>query len=674
MAAKPVPEKELKRTQRAYEQTRSITKAAAALGVSERTVRRRLAALPAERALEDEVALTPAADEDLSIDELVAFRRMVTQRKINAHRVNKLQAVKVKLDGPIAITHIGDPHIDDDGCDIAQLEHDLTTVGRTEGMFAGHIGDLTNNWIGRLARLYAHQSTTGKQAVKLAEWMLGLAPNLYVVAGNHDCHDMHTEALTRTGWKRGEDIQVGEEVFTMNVDTGAGEWNEVQAKVLRQHEGEMVEMRTQAISALVTPNHRILHRKRVNTAGAIQWRPDLEYAHAADLPSRFSIPTSAVENANGVSLTDDQIRFAGLVLTDGSIAWNKGSPKVSIWQSNDGQEIERVLAACGFEYTQCVRHREIKVVAGRELVKPPMPQREYRLSADMSRRALAIVPEKHVLPGWAWDMTAQQFDVFLDALIAGDGCWDGGKPEDKCVAVLHGRKPFLDHVQALACTRGWYARMSVARGKDYRLNLCRRAELQLNKTDAVRHTDYSGSVWCLTVKNSNFLVRRDGAAHFSGNCWGGTDLLSFILAQHREKLSPHGVRLALHFPNGREVRIHARHDFPGHSQYNNTHGHRKETLFGHRDHLLIAGHKHVDGAAVTPSVEGIAHWMFRVSGYKVVDSYADEHNFHENRLAPSVTTIIDPDARVEAELIKPYWDVEEAADILTYKRKRAGQK
>lgn len=134
MAARPVPEKELKRTQRAYEQTRSIAKAAAALGVSERTVRRRLAALPAERALEDEVALAPAADEDLSIDELVAFRRMVTQRKINAHRVNKLQAVKVKLDGPIAITHIGDPHIDDDGCDIAQLEHDLTTVGRTEGI------------------------------------------------------------------------------------------------------------------------------------------------------------------------------------------------------------------------------------------------------------------------------------------------------------------------------------------------------------------------------------------------------------------------------------------------------------------------------------------------------------------------------------------------------------
>lgn len=343
MAAKPVPEKELKRTQRAYEQTRSIAKAAAALGVSEKTVRRRLAARPAERALEDEVTLTPAADEDIPIDELVAFRRRVTERKISAHRANQLQVVKVKLDGPIAITHIGDPHIDDDGCDIAQLEHDLTTVGRTEGMFAGHIGDLTNNWIGRLARLYAHQSTTGKQAVKLAEWMLGLAPNLYVVGGNHDM-------------------------------------------------------------------------------------------------------------------------------------------------------------------------------------------------------------------------------------------------------------------------------------------------------------------------------------------WQGSDLLSFILAQRREKLSPHGVRLALQFPNGREVKVNARHDFPGHSQYNNTHGHRKETLFGHRDHLLIAGHKHVDGAAVTPSVEGIAHWMFRVSGYKVVDSYAEEHNFHENRLAPSITTIIDPGARVEAELIKPYWDVEEAADVLTYKRRRAGQK
>ena len=39
-----------------------------------------------------------------------------------------------------------------------------------------------------------------------------------------------------------------------------------------------------------------------------------------------------------------------------------------------------------------------------------------------------------------------------------------------------------------------------------------------------------------------------------------------------------------------------------------------------------------------------------------------------------MATFIDPDARVEAELIKPYWDVEEAADVLTYKRIRSGQK
>ena len=47
---------------------------------------------------------------------------------------------------------------------------------------------MTNNWIGRLAKLYAEQSTSASQAWQLAEWFVsGLAGHwLYLVAGNHD--------------------------------------------------------------------------------------------------------------------------------------------------------------------------------------------------------------------------------------------------------------------------------------------------------------------------------------------------------------------------------------------------------------------------------------------------------------------------------------------------------
>jgi len=94
--------------------------------------------------------------------------------------------VTVKLDGPIGILHVGDPHVDDDGTDIGALRRHTELVRQTRGLFAGNVGDTTNNWVGRLARLYADQSTGAKEAWALAEWLVGRCDWLYLVAGNHD--------------------------------------------------------------------------------------------------------------------------------------------------------------------------------------------------------------------------------------------------------------------------------------------------------------------------------------------------------------------------------------------------------------------------------------------------------------------------------------------------------
>jgi len=53
-------------------------------------------------------------------------------------------------------------------------------------MFAANLGDMQNNWIGRLQALYAQQSTTAKESWRLVEWMLNSTEWLYLVGGNHD--------------------------------------------------------------------------------------------------------------------------------------------------------------------------------------------------------------------------------------------------------------------------------------------------------------------------------------------------------------------------------------------------------------------------------------------------------------------------------------------------------
>lgn len=121
-----------------------------------------------------------------TIDELLSRRRAEFRRKQAHEEAARLVPVTVKLEGPIGILHMGDPHLDDPGTDIDTIERHVRLCQSTEGLFCATVGDLQNNWIGRLARLYAEQSTTGAEAWMLVEWLVREADFLYLVSGNHD--------------------------------------------------------------------------------------------------------------------------------------------------------------------------------------------------------------------------------------------------------------------------------------------------------------------------------------------------------------------------------------------------------------------------------------------------------------------------------------------------------
>lgn len=132
-----------------------------------------------------EFTVTPIPDDDIDIDELVELRIKQFGKKQAHEEATKLINVKVRIEGAIGILHFGDPHVDDDGTDLAMLrEHsDLT---KQEGVWGANVGDTTNNWVGRLARLYANQATSAEQAWKLAEWFIARTRWIYMIGGNHD--------------------------------------------------------------------------------------------------------------------------------------------------------------------------------------------------------------------------------------------------------------------------------------------------------------------------------------------------------------------------------------------------------------------------------------------------------------------------------------------------------
>ena len=126
------------------------------------------------------------AIEDLPITELISHRKRKFEVKQGARKNKGLINIDININGPIGIAHFGDPHIDDDGTDIAQILAYTDLINNTDGMFAGNLGDIQNNWVGRLAALYSAQSTTAKESWRLTEYFVSKLSWIYLVAGNHD--------------------------------------------------------------------------------------------------------------------------------------------------------------------------------------------------------------------------------------------------------------------------------------------------------------------------------------------------------------------------------------------------------------------------------------------------------------------------------------------------------
>jgi hypothetical protein len=137
------------------------------------------------------VEIPDLPDEDLSVPEILERRRQHFAQVAKANQARKTIPVRVKISGPIGITVFGDPHLDDNGTDIAAIERDIRLVNSVEGMFAGNIGDTHNNWVGRLKHLHGSQSVSEREAWKLVEWFVNEIPWLFFLDGNHGAWSGH---------------------------------------------------------------------------------------------------------------------------------------------------------------------------------------------------------------------------------------------------------------------------------------------------------------------------------------------------------------------------------------------------------------------------------------------------------------------------------------------------
>ena len=367
-----------------------------------------------------------------------------------------------------------------------------------------------------------------------AEFYAPYAQNwAFLGQGNHECLDDSSEVLTRRGWVPIADVTLEDEVASMHPHDLTTTW----AKPIKVHRyeysGEMVEARQRGMSMRVTPNHRVAYFKWHRAFGdGRQAKLGYVLAEDAEAMSVVHVPAMARSAAPGCRWSDDQIRLAAWVLTDGHISTDTSS--VYVYQSKPKgiEEIRSILVRLGMEWSEKVRPGRCDGV----IIKTALPQHVFRIGRTPWLAELVGGHDK-AIPAWVHDCTDEQFSVFLESYIDGDG---SRRPEREgsWARVIYGTHRMLSQLQAACVTHGFRASLSwQPRGEEgegyYRLNVTRRPVMTVQRKSFTR-TRHEGFVYCLTTHSGNFFVRRDGIAYVTGN--------SAWLAHHESCPTTHLVR------------------------------------------------------------------------------------------------------------------------------------
>jgi len=139
----------------------------------------------------------PPREDPLDIDALIESRVRSFKRKAVKNDIHR-RTLTLPAE-PLGIMLYGDPHLDNRGTNWPLLIEHVKLVQDTPGVMAACVGDLTDNWVGRLQRLYSETDCLTTDAWKLSRWFLECQPFLCIVGGNHDAW-AHSSGVDPLGW------------------------------------------------------------------------------------------------------------------------------------------------------------------------------------------------------------------------------------------------------------------------------------------------------------------------------------------------------------------------------------------------------------------------------------------------------------------------------------------
>jgi DNA modification methylase len=362
------------------------------------------------------------------------------------------------------------------------------------------------------------------------EWFRVLRPggSIAIDLGDTFCADTETEILSRDGWKTWDSLAEGDEVLTLNPDSGLAEWQAVQrVNVFEPARRRMLRIEGRSMSALVTADHRWLVEQRIGTTASR--RVERQIRTSVELTLDSSVPVAAP-----CASLPTEPKFSDAFVEAVAWYWTKGhdrKPGVGrtettgayIVQSNrvNSTNVLRIRACLTELFGPPVdRLPGVKGVgpAWREVVWPSAPDKtEFRLNAAAARLLREVAPDRTPMVGWLSQLTQAQLDLFIERSIDADG-----QRTKRGVGFAQKDRARADVFLAACLMAGRSASLRrVGRCEMWHVSVNTVARRKPLRQESVEWVEYDGIVWCPTTPNGTWLARRRGTTYFTGNSGSG---------------------------------------------------------------------------------------------------------------------------------------------------------
>lgn len=351
-----------------------------------------------------------------------------------------------------------------------------------------------------------------KQAVQ--EWVFNL--NVPTRVG-FQCLSEDTEILTLQGWKRYNEVEIGDLIYTFNIQSGEIESKVVTYVFRREYSGIMYNLKNRSQSQLISPNHRVV-RKIFNTE-----KFKLEkIENLLEFKTPIIIPVTGENKNIDYPISDDELKLLAWILSEGSIE-KEGSYRVSIYQSQkihpeNYDEIIALLDRLGFEYT-VMEQRSLGECAHIRL-KPH--------SSKVVHRVLGTRVKK--FPEFLYRLSKRQARLFLETYIKGDGWTE--KFRKRITATEPQTRDFITAVAVLA---GYNFNIrerkvgGISKKTQYIITL---TETKADHIMTIEKVGYRGIIWSVNTENETVIARRNGQVFITGNTPFSNITIDLKVPQH----------------------------------------------------------------------------------------------------------------------------------------------